>query len=440
MSDPRDPIVAVYGTLRHGERNHELLDGAEFLGTALVRGTLYEVPTAPYRPYAYPALMLGTDNHVAVELYRLVHQSALEVLDALERYDPDWESDSQYLRRMVPVVGHASASDQTVVQEAFVYIYNGPHEDLGAAIPSGDWTHRTGHHRGDSRVPHLGEHQHRPGRSKATTPASLASVVARLRAAGCVFADDEASLLAGAARTPAELAAMVERRAAGVPIEHILGWAEFYGLRVAVEPGVFVPRRRTELLVDQALRLAEEHARAESIRRRPIVVDLCCGSGAVGAALMANLDRAELYAVDIDPAAVRCARRNLAGTNARVYQGDLYAPLPTQLRGRVDLVVVNAPYVPTAEVSLLPPEARVHEPPVSLSGGQDGLDVYRRVISSAAEWLAPRGRVVAEISTHQLPSMARIVAAGGLALRVATSEELDATVVLATAPDTVVAQ
>src|SRR6266566_7097947 len=152
------------------------------------------------------------------------------------------------------------------------------------------------------------------------------SVIARLRAAGCVFAEDEARLLISAARTPADLAAMVERRAAGQPIEHVLGWAEFCGLRIAVDPRVFVPRRRTEFLVRRAASLARRAgAPARQDRARPrtvVVVDLCCGSGAVGAALAAALGQVELHAADIDPAAVRCARRNVAAVGGRVYQGD----------------------------------------------------------------------------------------------------------------------
>ena len=128
-------------------------------------------------------------------------------------------------------------------------------------------------------------------------------VVARLRAAGCVFAEEEARLLGEAARTPADLEAMVGQREKGLPLEQVVGWADFCGLRIAVDPGVFVPRRRTEFLVRQAIALAPP---------RPVIVDLCCGSGAVGAALAAALEPAELYAADIDPAAVRCARRNLA--------------------------------------------------------------------------------------------------------------------------------
>src|SRR5450756_783077 len=170
--------------------------------------------------------------------------------------------------------------------------------------------------------------------SASLSPCPRSVIVTRLRAAGCVFAEDEARLLISAARTRADLAAMVDRRAAGLPLEHVLGWAEFCGLRIAVDPGVFVPRRRTEFLVRQAAALA---------RARPVVVDLCCGSGAVGAALVAALDRVELYAVDIHPAAVRCARRNVAAAGGQVYEGDLYEPLPATLRGRVDVLVANAP-------------------------------------------------------------------------------------------------
>src|SRR6266852_1615875 len=104
--------------------------------------------------------------------------------------------------------------------------------------------------------------------SASPSPPSRSAIVTRLRAAGCVFAEDEAQLLISAARTPADLAAMVDRRAAGLPIEHVVGWAEFCGLRIAVDPGVFVPRRRTEFLVRQAVATA---------RPRAVVVDLCCG-------------------------------------------------------------------------------------------------------------------------------------------------------------------
>jgi release factor glutamine methyltransferase len=218
---------------------------------------------------------------------------------------------------------------------------------------------------------------------------------------------------------------MVGRRAEGVPLEHVLGWAEFCGVRVAVDPGVFVPRPRTEILVRQAAALAGPGA---------VVVDLCCGSGAVGAALAAILDLSELHAVDIDPAAVACARGNVFAAGGHVHQGDLYAPLPPGLRGRVDLLLANAPYVPTEAIGLLPAEARVHEPRAALDGGPDGLDVVRRVAAGAARWLAPEGHLLVETSGRQAPHALETVTAAGLVARVVHSSELDATVVVGTKP------
>ena len=261
-----------------------------------------------------------------------------------------------------------------------------------------------------------------------------ASIVARLRAAGCVFAEDEAALLIATAGSPEELDAMVERRAAGLPLEQVLGWAEFCGLRIAVDSGVFVPRRRTEFLVEQAVRLI----RGDSIppdspgtlaRPGPIVVDLCCGAGAIGAALAAAVEHAEVHAVDLDPAAVRCARRNVPG---RVYQGDLYQPLPARLRGRVAILAANVPYVPTGEIAFLPPEARAHEPRVALDGGPDGLDVLRRVAAGAPDWLAPGGHLLIETSERQAPLATAAFQASGLSPRVATSADLSATVLIGT--------
>jgi len=268
-----------------------------------------------------------------------------------------------------------------------------------------------------------------------------AATVTRLRAAGCVFAEDEARLLIAAARTPAALATMVDRRAAGQPLEHVLGWAEFCGLRIAVDPGVFIPRRRTEFLVRRAAALARRAAapaRQDPARparpRAVVVVDLCCGSGAVGAALAAALGQVELYAADIDPAAVRCARRNVAAAGGQVYQGDLYAPLPARLRGHIDILAANVPYVPSGDVGLLPPEARAHEPRVALDGGADGLDVLRRVAAGAPLWLAPGGHLLVETSERQAPRAAEAVGRDGLIPRIARSVRLNATVVIGTRP------
>lgn len=256
------------------------------------------------------------------------------------------------------------------------------------------------------------------------SPLALSSLVSTLRTAGCVFAEDEAELIASTAADPAALAAMVERRVAGLPLEHVLGWAEFSGLRIAVDPGVFVPRRRTEFLIRQAVALAPSPA---------VVVDLCCGTGALGAALAAALDRVELHASDVEPAAVRCARRNI-GELGRVYEGDLFAPLPGSLRGRVDVLLANVPYVPTGDVALLPAEARVHEPLVALDGGGDGLDVMRRVAAEAPQWLAPGGSLLVETSERQAARAEETVGGSGLIPRVVASDELYATVVIGTMP------
>jgi len=251
---------------------------------------------------------------------------------------------------------------------------------------------------------------------------SHAEVTGRLRAAGCVFAEDEAGLLISAAGSPAELTGMVDRRVLGEPLEHVLGWAEFCGLRIVVEPGVFVPRRRSELLA----RLAVEIAGA-SAADRPVVVDLCCGSGAVGAAVVASVQRADVHAADIDHAAVQCARRNLPPE--QVYEGDLYAALPEWLRGRVDVLVANAPYVPTDAIPLLPAEARLHEPLVALDGGADGLDVQHRIAAGALTWLAPGGHLLVETSAAQVETTMEIFASSGLPSTATHSTELEATVV-----------
>ncbi|GAB2728432.1 putative protein N(5)-glutamine methyltransferase [Streptomyces bullii] len=245
--------------------------------------------------------------------------------------------------------------------------------------------------------------------------------MAALRAAGCVFAEDEAELILSAAHSPDEVAALVERRVAGLPLELVVGWAEFRGLRIAVEPGVFVPRRRTEFLVEQALAQTPGAA---------VVVDLCCGSGAVGAALAAALGAVELHAADIDPAAVRCARRNVASFGGHVHAGDLFEALPRALRGRVDILAANVPYVPTDEIGLLPAEARDHEPLVALDGGADGLDILRRVAAEAPRWLAPGGCVLVETSRRQAPAAVDAFTRGGLHTRLAVCEERYAQVVI----------
>jgi release factor glutamine methyltransferase len=250
-----------------------------------------------------------------------------------------------------------------------------------------------------------------------------ASVVSRLRAAGCVFAEEEARLLTEAAGTPAELAEMVDRRVAGLPLEQILGWVEFDGLRLALDGGVFVPRRRTAFLVRCAVPLVPPGG---------VVVDLCCGCGALGTALAIRLPGVEVHAADIDPAAVACARRNLAGVGGLVYCGDLFAPLPATLRGRVDVVVANVPYVPTEAIAQMPPEARDHEPRLALDGGSDGLDVARRMIAAAPDWLTPGGSLLFETSESQADAAVGLLTGGGFVPRIESDDDVGATVVVGT--------
>ncbi|MBF6447445.1 putative protein N(5)-glutamine methyltransferase [Nocardia elegans] len=257
------------------------------------------------------------------------------------------------------------------------------------------------------------------------------AVVAALRRAGCVFAEEEAALLRQAAASPGELSALVARRVDGIPLEYLVGWADFRGVRVALDPGVFVPRQRTAFLIDEAL----ERTAARPGDRRT-VVDMCCGSGALGLAATTALRDGgvdvELVAADIDTAAVACARRNLEPLGAQVFQGDLFAALPGELIGRVDLLLANTPYVPTAMIAQMPPEARDHEPRTALDGGADGLDVLRRVADAAGRWLTVGGWVLVEIGTAQIDTATAIVAATGLRPAIAESSDYGATVVCGT--------
>lgn len=242
-------------------------------------------------------------------------------------------------------------------------------------------------------------------------------MVARLRGAGCVFAEDEATLLLDV--TDQDLESLVARRVAGEPLEQVVGWAQFAGLRILLDPGVFVPRRRTELLARRAAALASPG---------DVVIDLCCGSGAISALVRAVVPSVQLHAVDRDARAVACARRNLGDV---VHQGDLYDALSPGLRGRVDVLVANAPYVPSEEIALMPPEARHHEPQETLDGGPDGLDVLRRVIAGAPDWLASGGWLLFEVGVPQIGTAEEFCRQVDLVTTVAREEQLGATVVIA---------
>jgi release factor glutamine methyltransferase len=267
------------------------------------------------------------------------------------------------------------------------------------------------------------------GRVEAATYDDL---VLRLRAAGCVFAEEEARLLLEAASGSRDgrgatssttgggrLEELVARRVAGEPLEHVLGWVDFAGVRVALEPGVFIPRQRTSYVVDLA---------AAVVPPDGVVVDLCCGSGALGLALARRHPGIELHAADIDPVAVACARRNLDPVGAQVHHGDLATPLPDRLRSGVDVLVANVPYVPSAAIALMPPESREHEPRSTVDGGADGLDLLRRLAELAPAWLAPRGVVFVETGADQTGPAADELRAAGLRTALHRDEERSATV------------
>jgi release factor glutamine methyltransferase len=242
----------------------------------------------------------------------------------------------------------------------------------------------------------------------------------RLRVAGCVFAEDEAALLRAEAAGVA-LEALVARRVSGEPLETVLGWAELDGVRVAVDPGCFVPRQRTVLL-----------ARLAVAADPTVIVELCCGVAPVATLVAASCPHAEVHAADVDLRTLAPARRNLP--RAQVHQGDLYDALPAGLRGRVDVLAANAPYVPTAEIRQMPREARDHEPLVALDGGTDGLDLHRRIAAGATTWLRPGGVLLIETSVRQAPTTAAICVDAGLHPEVVRDEELDATAVRAHRP------
>lgn len=189
----------------------------------------------------------------------------------------------------------------------------------------------------------------------------------------------------------------VRRRGAGEPVQRIVGETEFYSLRLAIAPGVFIPRPETELLVDEALaRLGADGRRAA---RRGF--DAGTGSGAIAVALAHGAPGIAVQAVDSDPAAVSCAAENAAfhalSDRVRAAEGD-FARLLAEEEEPFDLVLSNPPYITTAEMLELPREVKGHDPEGALHGGGDGLDFYRRIVPAAAEKLRPGGALIVEVS------------------------------------------
>jgi release factor glutamine methyltransferase len=225
-----------------------------------------------------------------------------------------------------------------------------------------------------------------------TTAATLEQLTARLAAAGFVAAADEArQLTAAAGADPTLLDRLTERRLTGEPLAWITGSARFCGLDIHIDPGVYVPRPHTELLARRGLR---------RLAAGGVAIDLCTGSGALAAALMAGRPDARVVATDIDPRACACARRN----GVEAYLGDLFAPLPAEL-GEVDMVIGAVPNVPTAELSYLQRDTFRFETRLAYDGGGDGSDILRRVLADAPGRLRPGGVLLLELGGRQLDGL-----------------------------------
>ena len=251
----------------------------------------------------------------------------------------------------------------------------------------------------------------------------MSDLVTQLREAGCVFAEEEAEILFAAASDTTELDLLAARRIDGEPLEHVVGWAGFAGLRIPVAPGVFVPRRRTELVARVAQRLAPDLG---------TVVDLCCGAGAIGIALATWREDLTVFASDIDPVAVELAARGLAPLGGTAVVSNMDADLPPGLAGAVDVVTSCPPYVPTRQIAMMPHEARDHEPRRALDGGRDGARVQARVFDAAVRLLAPGGACVVETSEHVVDATVAAATHAGLAAAVEEDEALGAVVVVGT--------
>jgi release factor glutamine methyltransferase len=257
-----------------------------------------------------------------------------------------------------------------------------------------------------------------------------------LAAAGCVSARAEADWLLEEAVDEESLRAMVARRVAGEPLQYVIGWAPFGPLRLAVGPGVFVPRPETEGLADRAatrLRSRPEPAEGSGEPQggapvdregsgeprggapvRRVAVDVCTGSGAIACFLAAEVPGARVLATELDPGALAWARRNADRYGVELLAGDLDEPLPAALAGRVDVLCANVPYVPSGAIATLPTDVRDHEPRLALDGGPDGLDVLRRLVARAGHWLAPGGGLLCEIGEDQAETGVALLTAAGL--------------------------
>jgi release factor glutamine methyltransferase len=194
----------------------------------------------------------------------------------------------------------------------------------------------------------------------------------------------------------------VRRRAAGVPLQTLIGLTEFYSRSFRVEPGVFIPRPETEILVEECVRLLTP---SDSRLVAPLALEVGTGSGVIAVSLAAEVPALEVWATDVNAAAVRLAERNArrlgVATRVHALEGDLFAPLPARLAGRFDLLVSNPPYVRRDDIAGLPVEVAEHDPREALDGGRDGLTFYRALAAGLDRWLRADGLVAVEIGADQ---------------------------------------
>lgn len=203
-----------------------------------------------------------------------------------------------------------------------------------------------------------------------------------------------------------EYAALVDRRSAREPLQHLTGRAGFRTVELLVGPGVFVPRPETELLAGWAIEQARESG------PEPTVVDLCTGSGAIALSVATEVPAAAVHAVELDPTAHSWAQRNLMGSGVNLQLGDMATALQ-DLVGSVDVVVCNPPYIPLREWGGVAPEARDHDPALALWSGDDGLDALRVLERRAAELLRPGGWVGTEHADVQGGSVQHLFGSTG---------------------------
>ena len=202
-------------------------------------------------------------------------------------------------------------------------------------------------------------------------------------------------------RDTADFEDLLARRAAREPLQHLIGSAAFRHVELQVGPGVFVPRPETELLAGWAVERARESG------AHPVVVDLCCGSGAIALSLVEEVPAAQVHAVELDPSAYRWAERNLAGSEIDLRLGDMADSFP-ELNGMVEVVVCNPPYIPLEAWASVAPEVRDHDPALALWSGEDGLDAIRVLERAAARLLRPGGWVGTEHADVQGASAAQV--------------------------------